>query len=119
MKHLIYIAFLTLLTACSHPDSLIGKWTVEKVTFDFDERRNTPEMIQQFGEQEVHNTLIFKNDSIVNIVMLDMNGDYHYKIEGNEIFVDNLKIGTLENGKITSKIKTPIGEMSVIFKNDF
>jgi len=109
---------LFFLAACSHPDSLIGKWTVEKVNFDFDERRNTPEMIQQFGEQEVHNTLIFKNDSIVNIVMLDMNGDYVYYLNDNEIFVENLKIGTLENGKIISKVKTPIGEMIVVYKKN-
>lgn len=104
------------LAACSHPDSLIGKWTVEKVSFDFDERRNTLEMIQQFCEQEVHNTLIFKNDSIVNIVMLDMNGNYLYHLNDNEIFVDSLKIGTLENGKITLTIKTPIGEMAVVYR---
>jgi len=102
--------------SCSHPDTLIGKWTVEKVNFDFDERRNTPEMIQQFGEQEIHNTLIFKNDSIVNIVMANMDGDYVYHQNDNEIFVEDLIIGTLENGKITSKIKTPIGEMTVVYK---
>lgn len=37
-------------------------------------------MIQQIGEQEMNNSLIFKNDSIVNIVMVDMNGDYIYHI---------------------------------------
>lgn len=82
----------------------------------FDEKRNTPEMIQQIGEQEMNNSLIFKNDSIVNIVMVDMNGDYNYVLKDNEIFVGDMKIGTLENGKITSKVMTPVGEMTVIYK---
>ncbi|MCQ2309417.1 MAG: hypothetical protein MJZ78_05490 [Bacteroidales bacterium] len=116
MKKIIFIITLFFLTGCSHPDTIIGKWTVEKVTFDFDERRNTPEMIQQSGEQEMHNSLIFKNDSIVNIIMSDMNGDYLYYIDGNEIFIENMKIGTLENGRIISDIKTPIGGMKVVYK---
>lgn len=104
------------LAACSRPDTITGKWTVEKVSLGFDEKRNTPEMIQQIGEQEMNNSLIFKNDSVVNIVMVDMNDDYIYHIDGNDIFVGDQKIGTLENGKITSKMMTPIGEMTVIYK---
>jgi len=102
--------------SCSHPDSLIGKWTVEKVSLGFDEKRNTPEMIQQIGEQEMNNSLVFKNDSIVNIVMVNMNDDYNYVLKDNEIFVGDMKIGTLENGKINSKVMTPVGEMTVIYK---
>lgn len=116
MRKIIALLFLFVLLSCSHSNPFIGKWTVEKVTFDFDERRNTPQMIQQSGEQEMHNSLIFKNDSIVNIVMAEMNGDYIYKLDGNEIIVDNLKIGKLENGKIISRIKTPIGEVTIIYK---
>ena len=116
MKKFIFITTLFFLAACSKSDSVIGKWTVEKVTFDFDERRNTPDMIHQAGEQEMHNSLIFKNDSIVNIIMSDMNGDYIYHIDGNGIFVEDMKIGTLENERITSKIKTPIGWMTVVYK---
>ncbi len=116
MKKIIFIITLFFLTACSRPDTIIGKWTVERVSLGFDERRNTPEMIQQIGEQEMNNSLIFKNDSVVNIVMVDMNDDYIYHIDGNDIFVEDMKIGTLENGEITSKVMTPIGEMTVIYK---
>lgn len=107
------------LTACSRPETIVGKWTVEKVSLGFDEKRNTPEMIQQIGEQEMDNSLIFKNDSIVNIIMVDMNGDYIYNIEGNDIFVGDQKIGTLENRKITSKMMTPVGEMRVVYRKKF
>lgn len=119
MRRISVLLIILFFFGCSHPDTIIGKWTVEEVTFDFDERRNTPEMIQQSGEQEMHNSLIFKNDSVVNIVMSDMNGDYLYYIDGNEIFIENMKIGALENGRIISDIKTPIGGMTVVYKRNF
>lgn len=119
MRRISILLIITFFLGCSHPDTIIGKWTVEKVSLGFDEKRNTPEMIQQIGEQEMHNSLIFKNDSIVNIIMSDMNGDYLYYIDGNEIFIENMKIGTLENGKITSKMMTPIGEMTVVYRKKF
>ena len=67
----------------SHDSSLKGRWIVENISFDFDERRNTPDMISQFGEEESRNELIFKNDSVVYIKMLGFNGDYQYFV--NEI----------------------------------
>lgn len=119
MRRISILLIITFFLGCSHLDTIIGKWTVEKVSLGFDEKHNTPEMIQQIGEQEMNNSLIFKNDSIVNIVMVDMNGDYIYHINEKEISVGNMKIGTWENGKITSKMMTPVGEMTVIYKRDF
>lgn len=109
------------MVSCSSPDfSLEGRWVVEKVNFDFDERRNTPEMISQLGKEESKDELIFKNDSIVFVKMASYNGDYQYVIsENSEIsFKDNdvvKKLGILKENKIYSEQNTAIGKMRIIF----
>lgn len=109
------------MVSCSSPDfSLEGRWVVEKVNFDFDERRNTPEMISQLGKEESKDELIFKNDSIVFVKMASYNGDYQYVIsENSEIsFKDNdvvKKLGILKENKIYSEQNTAIGKMRIVF----
>lgn len=108
--------------SCSPKDtSLQGKWVVENISFDFDEKKNTPQMISQFGEMEQSDELIFKNDSIVYVKMLDFDGDFYYKIDenGNINFIDNKliinKLGIKKANKIYSNQKTMIGDMEIIF----
>ncbi len=117
-------SFLVLLVicSCSSPDfSLKGRWIVEKVNFDFDERKNTPEMISQFGKEESKDELIFKNDSIVYVKMSVYDDDYHYKInEKSEITfwnesLDNQTLGTIKDNKIYSEQNTAIGKMRIVF----
>ena len=124
MKTLFKIFSFIILFAvvsCSSPDfSLEGRWVVEKVNFDFDERRNTPEMISQLGKEESKDELIFKNDSIVFVKMASYNGDYQYVIsENSEIsFKDNdvvKKLGILKENKIYSEQNTAIGKMRIVF----
>lgn len=109
------------MVSCSSPDfSLEGRWVVEKVNFDFDERRNTPEMISQLGKEESKDELIFKNDSVVFVKMASYNGDYQYVIsENSEIsFKDNdvvKKLGILKENKIYSEQNTAIGKMRIVF----
>ena len=109
------------MASCSSPDfSLEGRWVVEKVNFDFDERRNTPEMISQLGKEESKDELIFKNDSVVFVKMASYNGDYQYVIsENSEIsFKDNdvvKKLGILKENKIYSEQNTAIGKMRIVF----
>lgn len=105
----------------SHDSSLKGRWIVENISFDFDERRNTPDMISQFGEEESRNELIFKNDSVVYIKMLGFNGDYQYFVnEKSEIiFKDKSslfgELGVIKDNKIYSEQNTAIGKMKIIF----
>ncbi len=124
MKLLVKILPLLLifiLSCTSKSDTIHGRWIVESVNFDFDERRNTPEMISQIGKEESKDELIFKNDSIVYIKMLNYNGDYQYTI--NEISEINFKDGTsyinklgvLKGNKIYSEQNTPIGKMRISF----
>ena len=113
---------LFVMTSCSSPDfSLEGRWVVDELNFDFDERRNTPEMISQIGQEESKDELIFRNDSIVYIKMLTYEGDYRYAInEKSEITFedatsDNNKLGVLKNNKIYSEQNTAIGKMRMVF----
>ena len=124
MKTLFKIfSFTTLfmMASCSSPDfSLEGRWVVEKVNFDFDERRNTPEMISQLGKEESKDELIFKNDSVVFVKMASYNDDYQYVIgENSEIsFKDNdvfKKLGVIKENKIYSEQNTAIGKMRIVF----
>ena len=93
-----------------------------ELNFDFDERRNTPEMISQIGQKESKDELIFSNDSIVDIKMLTYEGDYRYaKNEKSEITFgdatsDNNKLGVLKNNKIYSEQNTVIGKMRIFYK---
>ncbi len=113
---------LFVMASCSSPDfSLEGRWLVDDLKFDFDERRNTPEMISQIGKEESKNELIFKNDSIVYIKMMLYDGDYRYAInEKSEITFknetsDNNKLGILKENKIYSEQNTAIGKMRIVF----
>ena len=105
-------------------DTVHGRWLVERVNFDFDERRNTPEMISQIGKEESNDELVFKNDSVVYIKMLSYDGDYQYMInEYAEISFKNEtnginKLGVLKDGKIYSEQNTAIGKMRVVFVKD-
>lgn len=128
MKLLVKILPLLLifiLSCTSKSDTIYGRWIVENVNFDFDERRNTPEMISQIGKEESKDELIFKNDSVVYIKMLNYNGDYQYTInEISEInFKDDIsdinKLGVLKGNKIYSEQNTPIGKMKVVFVKEF
>ena len=116
------VIILFAMASCSSPDfSLEGRWVVGELNFDFDERRNTPEMISQRGKEESKDELIFKNDSIVYIKMLAYDGDYRYVInEKSEITFkdatsDNNKLGILKENKIYSEQNTVIGKMRIVF----
>lgn len=114
-----------MLGSCSHHDDFpIGKWTVEKVSFEFDERKTTPQMIKQYGEEESHDFLEFKNDTVVYVKMAEYDGDYCYRINNENLIVfnDNLdtvslmKLDTYKDNVLISEMNTVIGKMKIIFK---
>ena len=119
MKRLLIIS-LFLLLSCSKSTGIIGTWTVDKINFEFDEYKSTPEMIQQLGEIEKHNSLIFRNDSIVHITMAAIDADYHYQLsdDGTIILTPHDKLIssiTLHQNIIRTETETPIGMMTITY----
>lgn len=117
---IIFIFIVFIVSCTSNNDTLQGRWVVDNVNFDFDERRNTPEMIHQMGREESKNELIFKNDSIVYIKMSIYDGEYHYTInENSEIRFKDVSgfniLGVMKENKIYSEQNTAIGKMRVVF----
>ena len=109
------------LFSCSRSSSIIGTWTVDKVSFEFNERKSTPEMIRQLGEIEKHNTLIFKNDSIVHITMAAIDADYLYQISNDGTITlepANHPISSisLNQNVIQTETETVIGKMRITYK---
>lgn len=90
------------------------------MTFDFNEKRNTPEMISQFGREESSNELVFKNDSVVYVKMAAYDGDFRYKQRNDTLFFgdnDNINnvLGIYKNDRIASEMNTAIGKMKVVY----
>ncbi len=77
-------------------------------------------MIQQLGEIEKHNSLIFRNDSIVHITMAAIDADYHYQLsdDGTIILTPHDKLIssiTLHQNIIRTETETPIGMMTITY----
>ena len=126
MKSLKILSLLLIFIFSCTPksDTIYGRWVVERVNFDFDERRNTPEMISQIGKEESKDELVFRNDSVVYIKMVSYDGDYRYVInDKSEIYfkddaLNDNKLGVLKDGKIYSEQNTVIGKMRIVFVKD-
>ena len=121
LRRFLEILTIFMLFSCSRSSSIIGTWTVEKVTFEFNERKSTPEMIRQLGEIEKHNTLIFKNDSIVHITMAAIDADYKYQISNDgtvtlEPADHPISHIVLNQNVIRTETETVIGKMRVTYK---
>lgn len=121
LRKFLEILAIFALFSCSRSSSIIGTWTVEKVTFEFNERKSTPEMIRQLGEIEKHNTLIFKNDSIVHITMAAIDADYKYQISNDgtvtlEPADHPISSISLNQNVINTETETPIGMMKITYK---
>ena len=73
----LFFVLAMLLVACtSKPDTLIGDWTADKVSVQFDENHSTPELVKQVGEMEKQNRISIGNDSILVFKGLDETGLY-------------------------------------------
>lgn len=120
----IFFVFFVLMTSCKsqNDNALHGRWVVDELTFDFNERKATPEMIAQYGKEESKNELVFKNDSIVYIKMYHYDGDYYYRLGEDNVLVfgeknlTNNKLGLYKNACIYSEINTVIGKMNIKWK---
>ena len=69
----IFFVFFVLMTSCTSQsdNTLQGKWVVDELTFDFNERKATPEMIAQYGKEESKKDINYskynKSDKVVKV----------------------------------------------------
>ena len=113
-----FFVLTVLLAACtSKPDTLIGDWTADKVTVQFDENHATPELVKQVGEMEKQNRISIGNDSI--LVFKSLDGEMQGRITVDQqgvIYCDGQKFGIWENGIIITTVTSPLGEITVKYQ---
>lgn len=115
MRYLSLI--LLLLCACTaKQDSLIGRWTVEKVNVEFNEQIATPEMVRQYGELEKGNVIEIAKDSIISLISGGDTLTGHCSLKGDQLFMDGTPFGRYENGTIHTESSTPLGLIKVVYK---
>ena len=126
MKRILLLSAVSLLlfaASCgSDPKAgLIGTWKADKVDTDFDENKVTPEMVAQIVEMQKGTYFKFVNDTSMEIVsnntthqanwLLDKDGTISFYFKGQEL--KPTKLGIVEDGKIVSTTKSPLGKMKI------
>ena len=118
-RYFLPLALAALVCAC-HPktDPLIGTWTVSKVNVQFDEQRNTPELVKQMGEMEKQNVITIDNDSILTFKGLDEEWQDRISLKNDTLLRNGKTFGTWKDGAIVTRSNSPLGEVVVTYKKD-
>ena len=119
-SYFLFMALGLLLSACRHDtDPLFGTWTVDKVNVQFDEQRNTPELVKQIGEMERQNTLSINADSVLVFKGLEetKEGKLSLRSDGTMLF-DGTAFGTWKDGQIVTRTGSPLGEVVVTYRKE-
>lgn len=118
-RNILFLTGLAIALSGCHRggDSLIGTWHVDKVNVQFDERRNTPELVRQIGEMEKQNTITISADSVLTLTNADgsTTGRLHLLDDGT-ILVDAMPIGQWKDRQIVTRTGSPIGEVVVTYR---
>ena len=117
---LLFLPLATMLCAC-HPkaDPFFGTWTVSKVNVQFDEQRNTPELVKQVGEMEKQNVISISNDSILTFKGLDEEWQERISLQKDGTMLrKGMAFGTWKNGEIVTRSGSPLGEIIVIYRKN-
>lgn len=119
-KTLLLLIGLALGLASCHKGtsrSIIGTWLVDKVNVQFDEQRNTPELVKQIGEMEKQNIIVISADSLLTFKALDgeTRGRLSLTPDGS-IFVDGASFGQWKEGRIVTFSDSPLGEVVVSYR---
>ena len=115
-RFLLFWAFAAALSACTHDaDSLIGTWTVSKVNVQFDERRNTPELVKQVGEMEKQNVISISKDSTLVFKGLEEEWQGRVSLKNDTLYLEGTAFGVWKGGEIVTRTNSPLGEVVVIY----
>ena len=117
MRGFLFAMTAVLLLASCHriSDPLIGRWTVEKVNVEFDENKATPEMVRQYGDMEKGNVIEIGQDSTLTFISDGDTVRGKCSLKGSQLFCDGKLFGGLEDGKLITQNKTPIGTIEVVY----
>ena len=111
------MAFAAALSACTHDaDSLIGTWTVSKVNVQFDERRNTPELVKQVGEMEKQNVISISKDSTLVFKGLEEEWQSKASLKNDTLYLEGTAFGIWKGGEIVTRTNSPLGEVVVTYR---
>lgn len=117
VRFIIVITFLLLLTSCHrYDDPFIGRWTVERVNVEFDEKKSTPEMVRQFGELEKGNVIEISKDSVLTFISDGDTLKGRYSLRGKQLLLDGESFGKIEDGILTTETSTPLGTVRVTYE---
>ncbi|MBR1513629.1 MAG: hypothetical protein IJ622_04980 [Bacteroidales bacterium] len=118
-KHfLLFFGLALCLASCrdNASDSIIGTWKADKVNVQFDERRNTPEVVKQIGEMEKQNSIVISADSILVFKSLDGESKGRLSLaEDGRMFVDGAQFGQWKEGTIVTQSDSPLGMVVVSY----
>ena len=117
---ILLLGFALAICACTpKADPLFGTWTVSKVNVQFDEQRNTPELVKQVGEMEKQNVITISNDSILTFKGLDEEWQDRISLQNDGTMLrDGIVFGTWKNGEIVTRSGSPLGEIIVVYKKE-
>lgn len=117
-RRALLVALMVIMLSSCHRnnDPLIGRWTVERVNVEFDEKKSTPEMVRQYGEVEKGNVVEIGKDSVL---MRISDGDTikgRCSLRGQQLLLDGKLFGKIEAGVLTTETSTPLGKVRVTYR---
>jgi hypothetical protein len=128
MKKILFLTTILalIITSCNHSScELIGTWNVYDVKTDFDEKRTTPQMLEQLVDIEKQNQLKFIDDSSLLIVTKDNVYEAIWKMDKNNVIYYHFKkdttthkLAVYQKPFIITKSKTKIGTMTTTYEKE-
>ena len=116
-KLFLFFLLAFLLCTCRHSETILGEWVVDKVNVQFDENRNTPELVKQLGEMERQNKIVIDDDSILSFKGLDTQWQRPFQMDARgTLYVDGVAFGQLEDGRLITTTPSPLGAIVVTYR---
>lgn len=117
-RRALLVALMVIMLSSCHRnnDPLIGRWTVERVNVEFDEKKSTPEMVRQYGEVEKGNVIEISKDSVLMFISEGDTVKGRCSLQGRQLFLDGEAFGTIEAGFLTTESSTPLGKVRVTYR---
>lgn len=116
-RYLFLLPLAAMLCACTpKADPLFGTWTVSKVNVQFDEQRNTPELVKQVGEMEKQNVFSISKDSTLVFKGLEEEWQGRASLKNDTLYLEGTAFGVWKGGEIVTRTDSPLGEIVVVYK---